>query len=126
MDLTSNAPLRRLPARNTYPATRGECAVKKTLSLPVEQGLEMELLAMDPNNCEANPFLKARVTAYLKDLDKSTSALKMQKIDSKTDPQAPLFEDERVTFKKVNAAIKNSSKNVIEQLSKQTIGSSQK
>jgi hypothetical protein len=51
---------------------------------------------------ESNPFLKARVKAYLNDLNKSSAPTKLVKEESNKDTQAPLFQEERVTLKKIN------------------------
>jgi hypothetical protein len=41
------------------------------------------------------------VKAYLQDLDKSASTIKVKKEDSVKDTQAPLFNEERVTLKEI-------------------------
>jgi hypothetical protein len=95
--------LRRVTEGYDKPAEiiKSESNLKKASTFPNDQPIDIQLFGVDKNAYEKNPFLKARVKAYLEDLDKSSNAIKLKKEESNKDTQAPLFAEERVTLKKL-------------------------
>lgn len=81
---------------------KSDSGLKKASTFPADLPLDIQLYSVDKTAYEKNPFLKARVKAYLEDLDKSSVALRLKKEESIRDTQAPLFSEERVTLKKIN------------------------
>lgn len=97
---------------------KSESNIKKSSTFPVDLPLDMEIYSVDKAALEKNPFLKARVKAYLQDLDKSSSSLKIKKEESIKDTQAPLFSEERVTLKKINETRMSLNMNTSDELKK--------
>lgn len=80
--------------------------------------MDMQLYSLNKETIETNPFLKARVKAYLNDLDKSSGNVKLKKEESAKDTQVPLFQEERVTMKKINETRICLNMNTSEELKK--------
>ena len=72
---------------------KSESNLKKASTFPRDIPLDIQLFGVEKSTYEQNPFLKARVKAYLQDLDKSSSAIKIRKEESIKDTQAPLFNE---------------------------------
>jgi hypothetical protein len=50
---------------------KSEASIKKASTFPNDLPLEMEFYALDPESYENNPFLRARIKAYLCGITKS-------------------------------------------------------
>jgi len=59
----------------------------------------------------------------MKDLDHTTTEIKIKREDSNNDTQGPLYEEERVTFKKLNQSVKTSNKGTVNEIAKKIEGS---
>lgn len=58
---------------------KSESNLKKASTFPTDLPLDMELFGVEKAAYDGNPFLKARVKAYLQDLDKSASNIQLRK-----------------------------------------------
>jgi hypothetical protein len=54
---------------------------------------------LDKNDCETNPFLKARVKAYLEGLNRGIERLNVEKFSKGSEINSTFENDERATFK---------------------------
>lgn len=104
---------------------RTESFIKKASSFPVDRTLQMEMIAADPQQVAENPFLKARMQAFLRNVGSAASKEPQTPPvkDDLPDLEASLFREERVTFKKVRHSIIGSSKNIADEFSKKYLES---
>jgi hypothetical protein len=77
--------------------------VKKASSFPLDKSMELELTLINKETYSQNLFLKARVDAFVKTLNKSTSMVELQKPNKFDENEEDIFEEtDRVTFKKIS------------------------
>lgn len=120
----SHKVLRRVATDDAYQpseAIKSEMNIKKASTFPNILPLDMQLYSLNKETIDTNPFLKARVKAYLNDLDKSSGNLKLKKEESAKDTQAPLFQEERVTLKKINETRISLNMNTAQELKKKIV-----
>jgi hypothetical protein len=58
---------------------KSESNLKKASTFPTDLPLDIALFGVEKAAYDGNPFLKARVKAYLQDLDKSASSIRIRK-----------------------------------------------